>query len=140
VLLIAATAATSVGVSVAQSTVADAKPGIVVTFLQSPKKTSKGKSSIIPIRIANAWPVRALDVTLRLTAPAWVRLAGPSCAYHAAWLTCAVHSLAAGEGVTVRIQVTPLRLGHYRVIARASAKTAASTKSFVRSTRVLRSA
>lgn len=118
--VIAVCAATAVLLGAPGSAGAGSTAGnITVTFLPAPP-TTEGKAAVIPIRVTNEWPGKAIGVTLTVTAPSWVKLSGPRCAPRPAGLTCRLRDLAAGAGVTVRIRAKPSRRGAYHVVARAS--------------------
>ena len=92
---------------------------ISVTFLKVPP-TKEGGAAVIPIRVTNKWPAKAIGVTLSVTAPSWVRLSAPRCVSRPAGLKCRLGDLAAGDDVTVRIRAKPSRRTAYHVVARAS--------------------
>jgi hypothetical protein len=125
VTVLAVSAALASGIAPTMSAAA-AEPGISVTFLPS-RPTVIGRTTAMPIRVANTWPGTAVGVTLVLQAPGWVKLSGPGCVRRGSALRCALRDLAAGTAVTVRLQVMPTRLGGYRLVAEASAKTVVAT-------------
>ena len=92
---------------------------ISVTFPPAPPAT-EGGTAVIPIRVTNEWPGKAIGVTLNVTAPSWVKLSGPRCVTRPAGLKCRLPDLAAGASVTVRIRAQPSRRHEYRIVARAS--------------------
>ncbi len=105
-----------------RSAAATPEPGISVSFLPSPP-TVVGRRTAMPIRVSNTWPGRAVGVTLGVHAPSWVRLYGAGCNRRRDGVSCALRDLDPGESVTVRLQISPQRLGSYRIVAQASAKT-----------------
>ena len=90
----AALAALCVAVPQSAGAGSRAEGKISVTFLPAPTLPS-GTPTVIPIRVANGWPGKAVGVTLRVTAPSWVRLAGPRCLIRQAGLSCRLPDLAA---------------------------------------------
>ncbi len=116
--LVVAAAVGTAGLSTAAT--ADATPTLTVTFLPAGASTM-GRSVPTPIRIRNLGPGRAVAVTLRVSAPSWVTLSRPGCVRSTTGLMCSLHALDQGAAVTVRIGVTPLRSGTYRLTAQASA-------------------
>jgi len=111
---------------------ADVAPKLTVTF-KTPTRPRTGHSRPVYIRIENLGPGRAVRVTLRITAPTWVKLAHKGCVRRPTTLTCALRPLPEGTGITVRIDVTPLRSGKYRLNARATARAPEPPISFTRS-------
>lgn len=92
---------------------------ILVAFLPAPP-AKEGSAAVIPIRVTNTLPGKAVGVTLSVTAPSWVKLSGPRCVARPSGVKCRLRDLAAGADVTVRIRAKPSRLGTYRLVARAS--------------------
>ena len=115
----AALAALCVAVPQSAGAGSRAEGKISVTFLPAPTLPS-GTPTVIPIRVANGRSAKAVGVTLSVTAPSWVRLAGPRCLIRQAGLSCRLPDLAAGATVIVRVRATPSRGGGYRIVARVS--------------------
>jgi hypothetical protein len=113
-------AALVAAVGVPASVAAGTGPTLSVSFLTS-TKPRLNHNTVVPIKIQNLGPGRAVKVTLKVTAPTWVKLVRQGCTRHLGTLACALQPLAAGASVTVRIGVTPLLVGRYSLTARASA-------------------
>jgi Domain of unknown function DUF11 len=120
--LIVSLAATAVAaiLGVPASTAAGTGPTLTVSFLTTARPTLN-HTTLAPIRVQNLGPGRAVHVTLRVSAPAWVTLVRKGCVHRSGALVCTLQPLAAGASVTVRVGVTPLLTGTYSLTARASA-------------------
>jgi hypothetical protein len=120
--LIVSLAATAVvaTLGVPASLAAGTGPTLSVSFLTTTRPTLN-HSTLVPIKVQNLGPGRAVHVTLRVSAPVWVTLARKGCLRRSGALVCALQPLAAGASLTVRVGVTPLLTGTYSLTARASA-------------------
>ena len=113
-------AAAVAAVGVPQGMAAERTPTLTIAFLPA-RVSMSGRIVPTPIRIRNLGPGRAVAVTLRVSAPSWVRLARRGCTHRSASLTCALRPLVEGAAVTATIGVKPLHSGPYRLSAQASA-------------------
>ncbi len=99
-----------------------AADGFAVSFLPS-APIRAGRSGRIAIRLVNGWHSTARGVTLVVSVPSWVRIAGAGCRPRSGGgVTCSLPDLAARRSMVVRLTLTPTRVGPYRIVARATAE------------------
>ena len=121
-LAAAAAAAGAAGLSPGALADSGSAHGLDVAFLPA-RRAPAGGATVMPIRVVNRGPGRAVGVTLAVSAPSWVRLARAGCARRPSGLRCPLRDLASGAAVTARFRVVATWPHAYRVVARATAQT-----------------